>query len=151
MSGLFGKKKKTIEYTPFCGLILLYASSTRKVLIWVTSRNFTRNSTPFAFIIRVIRKVRKTQHQKPEFDHTQGANIKKTCKKKYISIQGGDETQKTTMNFGGKLSFIVSFLFHERLHCCYIHFTALNCATTIIGLEPCALNAEYQQFHTEIY
>jgi hypothetical protein len=53
---------------------------------------------------------------------------------------------RTTMNFGGKLSFIVSFLFHERLHCCYIHFTALNCATTIIGLEPCALNAEYQHF-----
>jgi hypothetical protein len=25
-------------------------------------------------------------------------------------------------NFGGKLSFIPSFLFPERLHCCYIYF-----------------------------
>jgi hypothetical protein len=54
----------------------------------------------------------------------------------------GDETQKT-INFGSKLSFILSFLFLERLHCCYI---ALNCTTTIISLEPCALNAGYEHF-----
>ncbi len=33
----------------------------------------------------------------------------------------GDETQKT-INFGCELSFIMSFLFAERLHCCYIYF-----------------------------
>jgi hypothetical protein len=48
---------------------------------------------------------------------------------------GGDETQKTidvegdetqkTIDFGGKLSFILSFLFLERLHCCYIYFSLL--------------------------
>ncbi len=70
---------------------------------------------------RVIHKVRKTQHQNPEFGHTQGEIQKKKPAKKYISIQGGDETQKT-INFGGKLSFILSFLCPERLHCCYIHF-----------------------------
>jgi hypothetical protein len=35
---------------------------------------------------RVIRIVRQTQHQNPEFRHTQG-NIKKKPAKKYISIQ----------------------------------------------------------------
>jgi len=39
--------------------------------------------------------------------------------KKYINIQeggeGGGETQKT-INFGSKLSFILYFLFPERLH-----------------------------------
>jgi hypothetical protein len=37
----------------------------------------------------------------------------------------------------------MSFLFPERLHCCYIYF---HCTTTIISLEPCALSAEYQHF-----
>jgi hypothetical protein len=37
---------------------------------------------------RVIRKVRKTQHQNPEFRHTQG-EIQKRTTKKYISIQQG--------------------------------------------------------------
>jgi len=70
---------------------------------------------------RDIHKVRQTQHQNPEFDHTQG-EIEKKPAKKYIRIQGGrGETQKT-INFGGKLSFILSFLFPERFHCCYIYF-----------------------------
>jgi hypothetical protein len=47
-------------------------------------------------------------------------------------------------NFGDKLSFIHSFLFPERLHCCYIY--ASTCTTTMITLEPCALDAEFQQF-----
>jgi hypothetical protein len=38
---------------------------------------------------RVIRKVRKTQHQNPEFGHTQGEIQKKPAAEKYISIQGG--------------------------------------------------------------
>jgi hypothetical protein len=93
---------------------------------------------------RVIRKARKTQHQNPEFGRTQG-EIKRKPAKKVHEHSTGDETQKT-MNFGGKLSFIVSFLFPERLHCCYIYFTATNRTTTIISLEPCALNAEFQHF-----
>ncbi len=58
---------------------------------------------------------RKTQHQNPEFGHTQGEIQQKKPAKKYISIQGGDETQKT-INFGGKLSFILSFLSPERIN-----------------------------------
>jgi hypothetical protein len=81
---------------------------------------------------RVILKVRKTQHQNPEFGHTQG-EIQKKNSKKVHQHSTGDETQKT-INFGGKLSFIVSFLFPERRHCCYIYF------------KPRALNAEFQHF-----
>jgi hypothetical protein len=45
----------------------------------------------------------------------------------------------------------MSFLSPERLHCCYIYiFTARKCTTTMISLEPRALTAEFQQFHTEI-
>ncbi len=62
--------------------------------------------------IRVIRKVRQTQHQNPEFGHTKGEIFKKPAKK-YISIQG---VGVKTFNFDGKLSFILSFLFLEHLH-----------------------------------
>jgi hypothetical protein len=43
--------------------------------------------------IRVIRKVRKTEHQNPEFGHIQG-EIKKKPAKKYISIQQGMKLRK---------------------------------------------------------
>jgi hypothetical protein len=59
---------------------------------------------------RVVHKVRKTQHQNPEFGHTHGEIFLKTC-------------QRSTLAF-----------------------TAPNCTTTIISLEPCALNAEFQHF-----
>jgi hypothetical protein len=42
---------------------------------------------------RVIRKVRKTRHQNPEFGHTQG-EIKRKPAKKYISIQRGTENDQ---------------------------------------------------------
>jgi hypothetical protein len=58
----------------------------------------------------------------------------------------GTQTSFST-NFGGKLSFILSFLFPERpsTAATYI-FTAPTRTTTIITLEPCALNAEFQHF-----
>jgi len=46
----------------------------------------TRLQLLFSIAIRVIHKLRKTQHQKNEFGHTQG-EIKKNLAKKYISIQ----------------------------------------------------------------
>jgi len=115
----------------------------------------TKSSTvlsllPFFWVDnKVIHKVRQTRHKNPEFEFgpTQG-EIKKKPAKKYNSIQGGGEggggreTQKT-INFGGKLSFIVSFLLPEPLHCCYICFHALTYTTTLISLEPCVLNAEF--------
>jgi hypothetical protein len=48
--------------------------------------------------IRVIRKVRKTQHQNPEseFGHTWRDSKKKPAKK-YISIQGGMKLRKQSI------------------------------------------------------
>jgi hypothetical protein len=46
--------------------------------------------------IRVIRKVRKTQHQNPECGHTEGG-IKKNPAKKYISIQQGTKLRKPSI------------------------------------------------------
>jgi len=62
---------------------------------------------------RVFCKVRKTQHQNPGFGPKLGEVLKKPAKE-YIS-------HKCTI-FRGKLSFILSFLFPERLHCCCIYF-----------------------------
>jgi hypothetical protein len=59
---------------------------------------------------RVIRKVRKAQHQNPEFSHTQGEIFKKKPAEKVFQHSTGDETQKI-INFGVKLSFILSFIF----------------------------------------
>jgi hypothetical protein len=63
----------------------------------------------------------------------------------------GDETQKT-INFGGKLSFILSFISPARASTAATYiFTAPNCATTITSVEPCALNAEFQHFILRFY
>jgi hypothetical protein len=48
--------------------------------------------------IRVIGKVRKRQHQNPEFGHTQGEIIKKPAQK-YISIQQGMKLRKPYLQF----------------------------------------------------
>jgi hypothetical protein len=47
--------------------------------------------------IRVIRKVKETQHQNPEFGHTQGEIHKKKPAKKYISIQRGMKLGKPSI------------------------------------------------------
>jgi hypothetical protein len=38
---------------------------------------------------RVICKVRKIQHQNPEFDHTQGEIFKKNLRKSSLALNGG--------------------------------------------------------------
>jgi hypothetical protein len=80
---------------------------------------------------RVIRIVRKTQHQNPEFGHTEGEIFFKPTKdlKKSTLAFNGNETQKT-INFGGKLSFILSFLSRDRLHRCYIYL--IRCACLVL-------------------
>ncbi len=58
----------------------------------------------------------------------------------------GDETQNT-INFGGKLSFILFFPFFLRASTAATYiFTAPNCTITIMSLKPCALNAKFQHF-----
>jgi hypothetical protein len=57
-----------------------------------------------------------------------------------------DGKTKFSANFDGKLSFILSFLFPEFISAATYIFTAPTCTTTIVTLEPCALNAEFQHF-----
>jgi hypothetical protein len=75
---------------------------------------------------------RKTQHQNPEFGHTQGEiQQKKNQQKSTLAFKGGMKLRKPSnlvvklsfilsflsperINFGGKLSFILSFLSPER-------------------------------------
>jgi len=52
-----------------------------------------------------------------------------------------------SINFGGELSFIPSFISPERLHCCYIYFHRFHLYTIIIfTLKPCALSSEFWHF-----
>jgi hypothetical protein len=46
--------------------------------------------------IKVIHKVRKTQHQNPEFGHTQG-EIQEKPAKEYISTQQGMKLRKPSI------------------------------------------------------
>jgi hypothetical protein len=50
-------------------------------LLEIRQKNQVRNS-------RVIREIRKTQHQNPEFGHTQG-EIKKNLQKSTLAFKGG--------------------------------------------------------------
>jgi hypothetical protein len=69
---------------------------------------------------RVIRKVRKTQHQNPKFGHTQG-EIQKQTTKKYISIQRGMKLRKPSC---------LSFFLSSSTTATYV-FTASNCTTLL--------------------
>jgi len=63
-----------------------------------------------------ICKLRKRQHQYPEFGHTQG-EIKKKPAKKYVSIQGGlklRKPSKPSILMVPEFHFV--FLFPEQLH-----------------------------------
>jgi hypothetical protein len=65
-------------------------------------------------------------------------------KKKYIKKERQGETQKV-VDFDGFLSLLSFFFLSVSTAATYI-FTAPICTATIILLEPCALNAEFQQF-----
>jgi hypothetical protein len=88
----------------------------------------------YYWCIKVICKVRKTQHQNLEFGYTQG-EIKKNLQKN--ANQGVVKLRKPSILM--VLSFILSFLFPGRLH-----YT--TCTITVITLTPCALNVEFQHF-----
>ncbi len=101
---------------------------------------------------RVIRKVRKTQHQNPEFGHPEPwvwslhrVGFKKKGAKKCISIQGGMKLRKPSILVVNWVSSCLSFLLSASTAATYI-FTAPICTTTIISLELCALNAEFKHF-----
>jgi hypothetical protein len=56
-------------------------------------------------------------------------------KRKTLAFKGGD------LSFCGELS--LSFFFSASTVAAYV-FIAPTCKTTIISLEPCALNADFQ-------
>jgi hypothetical protein len=93
---------------------------------------------------RVIHKVRKRQHQNPEFGHTQ-CEINKKLAKKYISIQRGMKLRKPSVLVVNWVSSCLSFFLSASTAATYI-FTSLSYTTTIISLVPRALNAEFQHF-----
>jgi len=70
--------------------------------------------------IRVIHKVMQLGGENGQFWHNWASNVELGIKILQKEITGFQTSFST--NFGGKLSFILSFLFPERLHCCYIYF-----------------------------
>jgi hypothetical protein len=78
------KLKGAHDFEIFFYISELSADSLHQRLViyfnWLVS--FAKNPTT-QNAIRVIRKVRGTQHQNPEFGHTQGEIQKKTCKKEH--------------------------------------------------------------------
>ncbi len=94
----------------------------------------------------VTRKERKTQHQNPEFGHTQGEiqqPKKKNLQNSTLAFNRGknSETHSSILVVNWVSSCLSSFL-SASTAVTYI-FTTPNCTTTIVSLEPCALNAEY--------
>jgi hypothetical protein len=113
------------------------------ILVFVLTRSFPLLRKSYSHI-RAIRKVRQTQHQNPEFGHTKGESERKLANK-YISIQRGMKLRKPTSLVVNWVSSCISFFLSNSTADTYI-FTAPNCTTTIISLELCALNAEFQHF-----
>ncbi len=86
---------------------------------------------------RVIGKVGRLGRKNGQFRHDRASNTElgmKILQNKIIGTQISFAT-----NFGGKLSSILSFLFSERLHCCYMYNYYKYSRTG-------ALNDEFQHF-----
>ncbi len=113
------------------------------ILVLVLTWSFPLLTKSYSHI-RAIRKVWQTQHQNLEFGHTQGESEKKLAKK-YISIQQGMKLRKPSILVVNCVSSCISFFLSNSTADTNI-FTAPNCTTTIISLELCTLNAEFQHF-----
>jgi hypothetical protein len=96
--------------------------------------------------IRVIHKVRKTQHQNPEFGH-KWVRWKKNLKKSTLAFKGRLQLSKPPISVVNWVSSYLSFFLSACTAATYI-FTAPTCTSNVITLEPCALNAEFQHFIT---
>jgi len=84
----------------------------------------------FHEVNRVIHKVRKTQHQKPEFGHTQDEiHKKKKPTKKYISMQLEMKLRKPSILVVKCVSSCLSSFLSVSSVAVYI-FTPPNCTTT---------------------
>jgi hypothetical protein len=98
----------------------------------------------FGTIELPVKYEKNSTRTNPEFGQTQGEIFEKASKK-YISIQGGMKLRKPSILVINGVSSCLSFFPSASTTATYI-FTAFNCTTTIISLEPRALTAELQQF-----
>ncbi len=69
----------------------------------------------FSLAIRFIRKVPRLGSENGQFGHNRASN------EILQNVITGTQTSFST-NFDDKLSFILSFILPERLHCCYVYF-----------------------------
>ncbi len=96
---------------------------------------------------KVFRKVGKTRHQHSEFGPKPG-EIFKNLQKSTLAFNGGSNSEMR--HFLCQTEFhpflTPSFLFPERLHCCYTYFHCSYMYNYYSYLKPCALNAEFQHF-----
>jgi hypothetical protein len=104
-----------------------------------------KNSLYFFSHIRVIRKVRKRQHQYPEFRHKQGENEKKPCKASTLERKTGWNWENHPVLVVFSVSPCLSFFLSASTSATYI-FTAPTSTATIIPLQSCAWNAEFHYF-----
>jgi len=97
---------------------------------------------------RVNRKVRLLEGEKGQFRRSRPSNPSLGMKILQNKITG-TQTRFST-NFGGKLSFIMSVIFPQRFHCCYIYFIAPICTTPIITLKPCPLMLSFSISYSDL-
>ncbi len=97
------------------------------------------------FFIKVIGKVKRLGGENGQFRHNIG-HRKLNSKWNFTKRKIWRPKLVFSTKFGGKLSFIPSFLFPERPTIAAYIFTAPTCTTTIITLIYCALNAKFKHF-----
>jgi hypothetical protein len=71
---------------------------------------------------------------------------KQPAKKSTLAFEGGLKLRNAPFLVLNWASSSFDPLFPERLHCSYIHFHCTYLYNYYNYLEPCALNAEFQQF-----
>jgi hypothetical protein len=93
--------------------------------------------------IKVIRTGRRLGGENGQFRHNRASNVEPGILQNKITRR---QTSFPT-NFAGKLSFIPSFLSLTASAAAIYIFSIPTCTTTVITLEPYALNAEFQRFN----
>jgi hypothetical protein len=104
-------KKCFFVHTPSIMLgVLVCTRSLAFYLVCISSNKYNR----------VIRKVRQLGGENRQIRHNRASNAELGMEILQKEITGTQTSFST--NFDLKLSFILSFLSPERLHCCYIYF-----------------------------
>jgi hypothetical protein len=120
------------------------------VKLWVQHcQSFDARMNDFQQYNRVFHKVRKASTRSLSWVQNRLRSLNPKPTKKYISLQGG-RWNSEMHHFLCQTEFhpvlIPSFLFPERLHCCYIYFHCSYMYNYYTCLKPYSLNAEFQHF-----